>query len=77
MLQQHIKSTGNGLAQSGDDPYAGQRSLSHRDYPSQGSYYLIVAQIDYCLVLLKLVFMLCSGAKGVFPPQVPLCHHMT
>lgn len=63
-----IKSTGNGLAQSGDDGYTLQYSQSHRDYLAQGSYYLIEAQIDYCLVLLKLMFMLCSCTKGVFPP---------
>lgn len=44
------------------------RSQSHRDYPDQGSYYLIAAQIDDCLALLKLMFMLCSGRKAVFPP---------
>lgn len=63
-----IKSTGNGLARSGDDCFTLHCSQSHRDYPTQGSYYLIVAQIDYCLVLLKLVFMLFSGTNGVFPP---------
>lgn len=63
-----IKSTGNGLAQSGDGGYTLQYSQSHRDYLTQGSYYLIVAQIDYCLVLLKLMFMLWSDTKGVLPP---------
>lgn len=59
-------------AQEADSLGAGMRftprSQSHRDYPDEGSYYLIVAQIDDCLVLLKLMFMLCSGRKGVFPP---------
>lgn len=48
VLYLRIKSTGNGLAQSGDDGYTLQHSQSHRDYLPQGSYYLIVAQIDYC-----------------------------
>lgn len=48
VLYLRIKSTGNGLAQSGDDGYTLRRSQSHRDYLTQGSYYLIVAQIDYC-----------------------------
>lgn len=63
-----IKSTGNRLTRSGNDGYTLQYSQSHRDYLTEGSHYLIVAQIDYCLVLLKLMFMLCSGTKGVFPP---------
>lgn len=63
-----IKSTGNGLAHTGDGGYTLQCSQSHRDYLAQASYYLIVAQIDYCLALLKLMFMLCSCRKGVFPP---------
>lgn len=63
-----IKSTGNQLAHSRDGAYTLQYSQSHRDYLTQGSYYLIVAQIDYCLVLLKLMFTLCCLRKGVFPP---------
>ncbi len=72
VLCAQIKSTGNGLAQSGVEGCTLQYSQSHRDYLTQGSYYLIVAQIDYCLVLLKLMFMLCSCTKGVSPTLGPL-----
>lgn len=67
------KAQETGPAQSGDDGSTSQSSQSHRDYLTQGSYYLIVAQIDYCLALLKLMFMLCSCTKGVFPPEVFFC----
>lgn len=68
-----IKSTEEGLAHSGDGGCTLQCSQSHRDYHAQGSYYLIVAHIDYCLALLKLMFTLLSHRKGVSPPQILLC----
>lgn len=68
-----IKSTGNQLAHSKVDGYTMRCSQSHRDYLAQGSYYLIVTQIDYCLALHKLMFMLCSCRKGVFPPWILFC----
>ena len=67
------KAQETGPAQSGDDGSTSQSSQSHRDYLTQGSYYLIVAQIDYCLALLKLKIMLCCSTKGVFPPEVFFC----
>lgn len=62
-----IKSPGSGLAWSEDDGLRLTANLTQIT-PIKGCYYLIAAQIDGCLVLLKLMFMLLSGRKGVFPP---------
>lgn len=70
-IKKHRKLRGGregGLAASG----ARHCSQSHRDYPTQGPHYLIVAQIDYCLAAAsKLVFTLLFWHKRCFPTLGP------
>lgn len=65
-IKKHRKRWGGGvLAASG----ALRCSQSHRDYPTQGPHYLIVAQIDYCLAAASnWCLRSFSGTNGVFPP---------
>lgn len=64
-----IKSTGNGAAPAGAGGCALQCSRAHRDYHTQGLYCLIVAQIDYCLGLLRIGVYVWFSQERCFPPS--------
>lgn len=72
-----IKSTGNGPAHTGADGCTLQCSRAHRDYHAQGLYCLIVAQIDYCLGLLRIDVYVWFSQERCFPTLDPFLHHLT